>query len=158
MSWPYGSDRLGSAVIDATLVVAAKLVIKRASANPLKVVVYTPLVTVPALPLMEPMIVCVNVLEPVKVLLSTSSVDDALELTPQVVAVTLPDELTVRHWPALPPKPDIVRLVVDAVPKYPVPLTVSAVDDAYAMVSGVVVALPGNGYPIVLVITPLALL
>lgn len=30
--------------------------------------------------------------------------------------------------------PEIVRLVVDAVPKYPVPLTVSAVEEAYGSV------------------------
>jgi hypothetical protein len=39
------------------VLVAARLVSKRVSKRPLKVVVYTPLVTVPALPEMEPVMI-----------------------------------------------------------------------------------------------------
>jgi hypothetical protein len=42
-----------------------------------------------------------------------------------------PEEFVVRQFPAPPPRDETVRFVVEAVPKYPVPETVSAVDEAY---------------------------
>lgn len=75
-----------------------------------------PFATFSAVPKVSPPLI---VAPPVKV----NAVDVALlgngyanELppVPQVVVVTLPDELMVKHWPALPPKLDIVKLVVDA--------------------------------------------
>ena len=59
-----GRDRFGRVVILATDVVAARDVINLVSNNPLNVVVYTPLVTVPAFPEIEPAIVCENVFAP----------------------------------------------------------------------------------------------
>ena len=53
---------------------------------------------------------------------------NVLEL--QAVVLTTPDALTVRHCPADAPKDETVRLVVEAVEKYPVPDTVSAVEEA----------------------------
>ena len=48
-------------------------------------------------------------------------------LPPVVVLSKLPEAIL-----------EIVRLVVDAVPKYPVPETVNAVDDAYVKLEAVV--------------------
>ena|SRR3990167_11533177 len=57
-------------------------------------------------------------------------------LTPQseAVPVTTPEESTCRHC-VEPLMPEMMRLVVLAVPKYPVPETVSAVDEANDAVS-----------------------
>ncbi len=53
------------------------------------------------------------------------------EPEPQAVPVLemVPFVLNVAQ-PAVPPADETMRLVVDAVPKYPVPETVSAVEDA----------------------------
>lgn len=59
------------------VVVAARLVSNLVSKSPLKVVVYTPFVTVPALPEIEPVIVLEKTLLPEKVLLLASKVDEA---------------------------------------------------------------------------------
>lgn len=59
------------------VVVAARLVSNLVSKRPLKVVVYTPLVTVPALPLIEPVMVFPNVLLPEKVLSLARRVEEA---------------------------------------------------------------------------------
>ncbi len=59
------------------VVVAARLVSNLVSKSPLKVVVYTPLVTVPALPEIEPVMVFPKVLLPEKVLSLARRVDDA---------------------------------------------------------------------------------
>jgi hypothetical protein len=53
VSWLYGNERLLSVVIELTELVPARSVTKRGSKSELKVVVYTPLVTVPALPVIE---------------------------------------------------------------------------------------------------------
>ena len=66
----------------AVVVVAARSVAKRGSKRPLKVVVYTPLVTVPALPVMEPWMVLVKLFVPEKVLLSARSVEEAAVTVP----------------------------------------------------------------------------
>ena len=76
-TWDFVIERLGRVVIEATLVVAARSVTKRGSKRELKVVVYTPLVTVPALPETEPVIVEEKVLDPEKVLESPRSVEEA---------------------------------------------------------------------------------
>lgn len=59
------------------VVVAARLVSNLVSNRPLKVVVYTPFVTVPALPDIEPVMVLEKVLLPEKVLLLARSVEEA---------------------------------------------------------------------------------
>lgn len=59
------------------VVVAARLVSNLVSKSPLKVVVYTPFVTVPALPVIEPVIVLEKTLLPEKVLLLARRVDEA---------------------------------------------------------------------------------
>lgn len=58
-------------------VVAARSVMNRGSKSELKVVVYTPLVTVPALPVILPVIVCENVLFPEKRFESVRRVEEA---------------------------------------------------------------------------------
>ena len=77
VSCAYGRERNGSVVILATEVVAARSVMKRASKRVLKVVVYTPFVTVPALPLIDPVMVEEKVLEPLKVLSLARRVEEA---------------------------------------------------------------------------------
>ena len=59
------------------VVVPARLVSNLVSNSPLKVEVYTPLVTVPALPVIEPVMVLLKVLLPEKVLLLARSVEEA---------------------------------------------------------------------------------
>lgn len=59
------------------VVVPARLVSNLVSKSPLKVVVYTPLVTVPAFPEIEPVMVFENVLLPEKVLSLARRVDEA---------------------------------------------------------------------------------
>ena len=65
-SWVAGRTRLASVVMEEMEVVAARSVMNRASKRPSKVVVYTPPVTVPALPETEPWMVFANVLVPEK--------------------------------------------------------------------------------------------
>ena len=59
------------------VVVPARLVSNLVSNSPLKVEVYTPFVTVPAFPVMEPVMVLEKVLLPEKVLLLASKVEEA---------------------------------------------------------------------------------
>jgi hypothetical protein len=59
------------------VVVAARFVSNRVSKRPLKVVVYTPLVTVPAFPETDPVMSEEKVLFPEKVLLLARSVEEA---------------------------------------------------------------------------------
>ena len=126
------------------------------SKRPPKVVVYTPLVTVPAFPVIEPLIVEENVLVPEKVLLSLRSEEEAAEmvmfeprlkvvplieprdplmrLAPIVdEAITLPVSSTARSADARFPivKLSAERLVVEAVAKYPVPLADMFVVEAF---------------------------
>ena len=63
--------------MEETEVVPERSVVKRASKSGLKVVVYTPLVTEPALPEMLPLMVLEKVLDPLKVLLFASKVVEA---------------------------------------------------------------------------------
>jgi len=72
-TWPDGSDRFGKVVMPETDVEA----LRRLSKSVPKVVVYTPFVTVPAFPVIAPVMVFEKVLVPLKVLSFARSVEDA---------------------------------------------------------------------------------
>ena len=124
-----GSERFGSVVMEAIELVAARSVTKRVSKSPLNVVVYTPLVTVPALPVMLPLMVLLKVFVPEKVLLFARSVEDAAV----TVTLAVPSKVT----------PFIVRPVWSAVAVEALPVSEPVRPPLKAML--VEVAFEGNG-------------
>ena len=117
----------------ASVVVPAKLEAKRGSNRELNVVVYTPLVTVPALPVIEPLIVLLKMLVPLNVLLFAKSVEEA--------AVTVMLEVPSKVTPLMV-RPVWRAVAVEALPTSE-PVSVPVRPPLKAM--EVVVALLGNG-------------
>jgi hypothetical protein len=107
------------------VVVPARLVSNRVSKRPLKVVVYTPFVTVPALPEIEPVMRLENVLLPEKVLLSARAVEEAAVIVmfcepSKAVPLIFLGVVSVAAEPALPVTDPEIGLVAERLVKEPV--------------------------------------
>lgn len=96
------------------VVVAARSISNLASKSPLKVVVYTPFVTVPALPDIEPEMVFEKVLLPEKVLLLARRVDEAavIVMSAEPLKAVPLMFLEVSRMVAVPALPEIEPVMV----------------------------------------------